>query len=321
MSIAKKLKTMIAFTLFVGVFLFSTAEMINANANQPIVMAWINGESLHISVSGGQRGIDTVYINNSRVNYRVGGSFNVPLRSYAGTGEFIRVYAIDLAGNLSNTIVIENPFYVAPSFIPAIPFVTPRPPSESTTVPLTQIQNTSQPPTSQSGIPTSGNPFTPDGTGTVVDNAVDGDGKEFFTVATEDGHDFFLIVDRQRRDNNVYLLNTVTEEDLLSLARSSGNVNQSAIPTPAPTPAPTPNPQTTQNSETETSNNSGNTGSIITILILVLGVGGAGYYFKIMKPKQEASNTDHDENVDEDDEDETEGESEETESDSETAEE
>ncbi|GHV32911.1 hypothetical protein FACS18949_05440 [Clostridia bacterium] len=39
---------------------------------------------------------------------------------------------------------------------------------------------------SESGISESGKPFTPDGTGTVVDNATNADGKEFFTVETPD---------------------------------------------------------------------------------------------------------------------------------------
>jgi hypothetical protein len=32
------------------------------------------------------------------------------------------------------------------------------------------------------------NPFTPDGAGTVLDNATDGDGKEFFSIESADGN-------------------------------------------------------------------------------------------------------------------------------------
>ena len=34
--------------------------------------------------------------------------------------------------------------------------------------------------------PETQNPFTPDGTGTVVDNATDEDGKEFYTIRSEE---------------------------------------------------------------------------------------------------------------------------------------
>ena len=63
-------------------------------------------------------------------------------------------------------------------------------------------------------------PLTPDGTGTVVDNATDGDGKEFFTIITEDESVFYLVIDRQRNGENVYFLNAVTLANLLSLAEA-----------------------------------------------------------------------------------------------------
>ena len=56
-------------------------------------------------------------------------------------------------------------------------------------------------------------PFTPDGTGTVVDNATDEDSKEFFTITTPSENVFYLVIDRQRTENNVYFLNAVTEKD------------------------------------------------------------------------------------------------------------
>lgn len=65
-------------------------------------------------------------------------------------------------------------------------------------------------------------PFTPDGTGTVVDNATDEDGKEFFTITTPSENVFYLVIDRQRTEENVYFLNAVTEKDLLALAAPPG---------------------------------------------------------------------------------------------------
>ena len=64
--------------------------------------------------------------------------------------------------------------------------------------------------------PETQNPFTPDGTGTVVDNATDEDGKEFYTITTADESVFYLVIDKQKTSENVYFLNTVTTDDLLS---------------------------------------------------------------------------------------------------------
>ena len=69
--------------------------------------------------------------------------------------------------------------------------------------------------------PETQNPFTPDGTGTVVDNATDEDGKEFYTITTADESVFYLVIDKQKTRENVYFLNTVTTDDLLPLAEQS----------------------------------------------------------------------------------------------------
>lgn len=61
--------------------------------------------------------------------------------------------------------------------------------------------------------------FTPEGTGTVLDSATGEDGdKQFYTITTEAGNVFYLIIDGKRDDNNVYFLNGVTEADLMALA-------------------------------------------------------------------------------------------------------
>ena len=90
-----------------------------------------------------------------------------------------------------------------------------------TAMPLTAYAQSSEPaeeaPT-ETAEETTARPFTPEGTGTVVDNATDGDGKEFFTITTPSENVFYLIIDRQRDGQNVYFLNAVTEKDLLALA-------------------------------------------------------------------------------------------------------
>ena len=67
---------------------------------------------------------------------------------------------------------------------------------------------------------TSLKPLTPDGTGTVIDNVTNEDGKEFFTITTPSKHVFYLIIDRQKNAENVYFLDAVTDKDLLALAKS-----------------------------------------------------------------------------------------------------
>ena len=130
-------------------------------------------------------------------------------------------------------------------------------------------------------LPTEPNPFTPDGTGTVVDNATDQDGKEFFTIMAADESVFYLVIDRQRETENVYFLNAVTVADLMALAEPSPE----AVPEPLPEPEPEP---TTEPEEPEPEpEKSGGAGTLLLVLaVLALG-GGAGWYFKIYRPKHQ----------------------------------
>ena len=126
------------------------------------------------------------------------------------------------------------------------------------------------------------NPFTPDGQGTMVDNATDGDGKEFFTIMAADESVFYLVIDRQRETENVYFLNAVTVADLMALAEPSPE----DVPEPLPEPEPAPTPEPEPEPEPE---KSGGAGTLLLVLaVLALG-GGAGWYFKIYRPKQQAA--------------------------------
>lgn len=121
------------------------------------------------------------------------------------------------------------------------------------------------------------NPFTPEGTGTVVDNATDEDGKEFFTITTPSENVFYLVIDRQRSGQNVYFLNAVTEADLLALAEISEEP-MAPEPTPEPEPAPEPEPEPEKKS---------NPGALLLALALALIGGGAGWYIKVYRPKHQ----------------------------------
>lgn len=130
-------------------------------------------------------------------------------------------------------------------------------------------------------------PFIPGGTSTVLDNATDEDGKEFFTIITPNEHVFYLVIDRQRNTENVYFLDAVTEKDLLALAETS-EVEELVISTPTPEPAPQPTvqPQQKQQAEPEPQNNI--SGIITTVLIVAVIAGGVFLFFKFRKSKQSA---------------------------------
>ena len=274
-----KVITFYALMFVMGAYLFpiTVSAASGGDTTPPTVTAAINGDLLNISAKDDSSGVDAVLINGRRVNYRVDGAVDLPLAEYAGTGESINIYAVDFAGNMSDTVTIQNPLCV-PSGL------SPEPTPEAN---------------GGAAADSGPRPFTPAGTGSVVDNPTDSDGKEFFTIKTPDGNDFFLIIDRQRNEDGVYLLNAVTEQDLMGLAKSSGSSSVSAIPadlTPAPTLDTSPEP--TLEPPPPLTDNSGG-GSLIFIIIAVIAAGAAGYYFKIVRPKQQSADDDGEDYEDE----------------------
>ena len=158
--------------------------------------------------------------------------------------------------------------------------------------------------------------FTPEGTGTVLDEVTgEGDDKQFYTITTEAGNVFYLIIDGKRNDNNVYFLNGVTEADLMALAEK-GDGSVSTIPeaetctctekceagevnTVCPVckndlKSCTGKEKTDKDKDEEPAEpekpkkDTGSSGTIIFVIVALLAVGGAGYYVKIVRPKQQA---------------------------------
>ena len=298
------------------------------NSAEPVINAWIGGDMIHVEIISDKSQVETVFIDGFRINYHVNGTLSVALNDFAGSDRHIRVFAVSFLGSKSNIVQLKNPNYVpapAPTVTPTVirHTATPTPTRMPTATPVpTQVptaplipSNTPEPTQIpiETPIPTEApieatlgdsaeaqeapefivnsesRPFTPDGTGTVVDNVIEQNGREFFTIRTPDGNDFYLIIDRLRSSENVYLLNQVTEEDLISLADQSSNMSQSAIPTlePTPTPISEPDDELEQEPEAPTRNNGSN--SFLIVLLVALGIGGAGYYFKVIKPKQSMS--------------------------------
>jgi len=270
-----------------GAFLFPQTAFASQNDNRPIVTAAVEGEILRIEATGGFLGVEAIFINEQRFNFRVDGVLSVDLLAFRDSAN-ISIYAVDFAGNMSNVVGVTNPHYIG----------------------LVSQQQTPQPDPPQ-GIPVTPsqpNPFTPAGQASVLDNATNDDEKEFFTFTTPAGNVFFLIVDRQRGTDNVYFLNAVTEQDLIALAEQSGNqISGSGTGgIPVSTTPQTPEGEQPDNAEQEQStpppaDSGGGNSTMIFLLVAVAIAGGVGYYLKIVRPKQQASGDYDDEDEDEED--------------------
>ena len=155
----------------------------------------------------------------------------------------------------------------------------------------------------ESAIPNGPNAFTPDGGASVMDNATQQEGKEFFTITATDGSVYYLIIDRQRGTQNVYFLSAVTREGLLGLT-GGGAITSPGLAQPEPqtpeNPAQTQQPEPTEPPAQD--DGGGSMGTILFVLIAVAAVGGAAYYFKIVKPRKAAALADEYEEYEDEDE-------------------
>ena len=315
----------------------------------PELAASLDGDTLKIESSDDNSGVEAVFVDGNRINSLVDGAASVTLKDYAGTEKQVSVYAQDYAGNRSKTVKFENPYYEEPASTEK-PAAATQQNQSGTAVKPAQAQAVSPGSTnshsgngSNTGTNTDANTggntasgtnggssdsqeetetasaipdgaFTPEGTGTVLDTATGEDGdKQFYTITTEDGNVFYLIIDGKRDGNNVYFLNGVTEADLMALAEKSEGT-MSVIPaedvctctdkcaagevdTACPVckndrkgcagkekPAETEEPTQAEQPKKD----KGSAGTIISIIIALLAAGGVGYYVKIVRPKQQA---------------------------------
>ena len=128
-------------------------------------------------------------------------------------------------------------------------------------------------------------PFTIAGNGEVEDDIVDDPSKEFFTVKTKGGNTFFLVIDRARNSENVYMLSMINEYDLQEFLDDEERNGKQEEETPAvvlPETKPEPIPDVEIEEPKEESSGGMNK---ILLLVFVAALGGAGafFYFYIYK--------------------------------------
>mgnify|MGYP001313718592 CR=1 FL=1 len=332
-ALAAALSLLLALTLLVSV----SALPVTAHAGgskdttPPTLTASLEGDALKIESSDDLSGVEAVFVDENRINSLTDGKASVALKDYAGTEKQVSIYAKDYAGNRSDAVKLDNPYYKEPAPEKKPAAAAPQSPSGTQTKPPKEEKPSgSNVATPSGGGNSSGSDnstgqqentsavpegaFTPEGTGTVQDNISGTDGeKQFYTITTDAGNVFYLVIDGKREDNNVYFLNGVTESDLMALAEKN-NGSMSMIPqeescsctekceagkvnTGCPVckndlngckgkekPAETEKPAEPEKPKKET----GSVGTILFILAALLAVGGIGYYVKIVRPKQQA---------------------------------
>lgn len=131
-----------------------------------------------------------------------------------------------------------------------------------------------------------------EGTGHVVDNISDGDKLQFISVTAKDGSVFFVVIDKQNVNDNVYFLNKVDIGDLEALAKDYKAQPQTSLAN-TPEPSPSASPDKAEEKQKEKKDNGGSNNSLLIVLLLLAAAAGVGaYYFKVYLPKKKLASAD-----------------------------
>ena len=166
--------------------------------------------------------------------------------------------------------------------------------------------------TDDSGViyeePKKGEPLTPDGNATLVDDF--GGNKQLITVTTKSGNYFYILIDRDDEgENTVHFLNQVDEADLMALMEDENgkteeapavcsctdkceagavNINCPVCGTDRTKCAGKEAEPKVQEEQPEPKQKSNPAGLLLIVLVIAGVGGGAFYYLKVVKPKQAA---------------------------------
>ena len=128
-------------------------------------------------------------------------------------------------------------------------------------------------------------PFSVAGNGQLLDDISNDETKQFLTVQTKNGNTFFMVIDRSRNSENVYMLSLIDENDLAEFLGEDETELEEEKPAVA---VEEPRLEPVQEEpRTEPEKGGMGMGAVLTMILLGAGSIGAYYYFKIWKPKRE----------------------------------
>ncbi len=278
----------------------------------PTLIAAVNRGVLHIQAQDDISGIKNIYVNGYTFADVPGGDITIRLQQFDATFADFKIQVTDHAGNISDVYTVDNPYVKTDNdkdlshYLPETAIPTDEEQSMGTVIEYSTNE------VEISGdemfkrieemrwmlMDEKGNPLPL--------------GKEVYTIATESGKTFYMIIDRSEDENNAYLLTQAGEADILNFVVSDDEKvlpqNAAVVSEHVLTVGEKPGTAQVQSEEekipektAEPPKKKNNTKSSLMVGGCVLLFGGVVAYLKLVvkKPKKN-----HDE--DEDDEDETE---------------
>lgn len=300
------------------------------DSEKPTLAASLTDGVLTIQGKNTISGIASITVNGTEYRDLTDGTLKIQLTQKDFTTKKIEITATDTAGNTSDKYSLQNPYYewaVKQAIAQSADAngnntttATPTGEEQQVTSPLPQDAKPSEATTS---------------TGTVEDRTVTGieqelaeqnetvdkisstttaAGKEFYTISTKSGKVFYLIIDNEQSQDNVYFLTEVDEQDLMNFSLSDTvtlpdvdtvyatvDDEDDQTETPAPEEESTEESEAPEEPEVQEPEKASNLGSYLLIGLIAAGIGAGAWYMKIYKPKHEFDDDDEYEEFEDDD--------------------
>lgn len=275
-------------------------------------------------------GIASITVNGTEYSDLTDGTLKIQLTQKDFTTKKIEITATDTAGNTSDKYSLQNPYYEWAVKQAIAQSADANGNNTTTTTPTGEEQQVTSP------LPQDAKPSEPTTfTGTVEDRTVTGieqelaeqnetvdkisstttaAGKEFYTISTKSGKVFYLIIDNEQSQDNVYFLTEVDEQDLMNFSLSDTvtlpdvdtvyatvDDEDDQTETPAPEEESTEESEAPEEPEVQEPEKTSNLDSYLIIGLIAAGVGAGAWYMKIYKPKHEFDDDDEYEEFEDDD--------------------
>ena len=257
----------------------------NFDGIAPKVSAYIKGEDLTIKASDDISGLRSINVDGMDYTELTGGILCINLKDQEKVKEYFTIYADDNAGNRTNTLRVYNPYYVGEEPLSSTDKGIDNPMSADETKP-----------TSATGIITSHTDEDGEDLMNVsyrewkegYGESASRGSKQFFTIKTESGKTFYIVVDESYGTQTAYLLTEVNENDLLNFVNYDGNSVDTGETTVYTIPRSEKKDAATVE---ETSDNKEETKHkkkpSYGIIIIIAAAAGGAYYYKLKKDKDQ----------------------------------
>ena len=199
------------------------------DTTKPTLNAAVSDGLLSVEVHDTDSGAKAVYVNGYAFKKLTNGVLNIRLQKFDAGYEYFTIYAMDNAGNLSEVYKTKNPYYKDPADESDENSAKQLPTSAGATNPgNAEATVTEHTKTDSEGNAVSQTTLKSEDAGS-PDTEENGDskeaaqGKEFYTIQSESGKVFYLVIDRDGEEEKVHFLTEITENDLLNVTSDNSD--------------------------------------------------------------------------------------------------